>query len=146
MAAPHRRDWESGSCSVHGPGCLHSPNLVLKAWRIPGGLLVFSLHRNLKKLDLLSAKECHNNKMKPPVWEKTKQAKIKKFPSTTAFHMGWHQKVEPTLRVSLPASVIQSRKSLSFHLIAEPVRLTTKTSHHTYALLPSSLNWLWEKS
>lgn len=37
----HARD--ARSCSIHRAGCLGGPNLVLKAWRITGELLVLSL-------------------------------------------------------------------------------------------------------
>lgn len=34
----------AGSCSFHKADCPSSPNLTLEAWRIPGELMVFSLH------------------------------------------------------------------------------------------------------
>jgi hypothetical protein len=40
----------SGNCSVHKSECLRSSNLVLKARRIPGELVVFSLCWDVKKL------------------------------------------------------------------------------------------------
>lgn len=38
-----------GSCSVHKDECLSNPNPVLKAWKVPGELLVFSLNWKLEE-------------------------------------------------------------------------------------------------
>lgn len=45
---PHTREAKS---SIHKARCLSCPNMVLKAWRIPRKLLVFSPHRKPKEAD-----------------------------------------------------------------------------------------------
>lgn len=44
MVVSHWRYPESSNRLIPKAACLSSPNLVLKAWRIPGELLVFGSH------------------------------------------------------------------------------------------------------
>ena len=44
MAGYEQKVQESSSCSVHEVGSLFRTNLALKAWRIPGEPLIFSLY------------------------------------------------------------------------------------------------------
>jgi len=46
MSVSYWRGQESSRCLVLKAGCLSSPNLVPKAWKTPGELLVFSLFWN----------------------------------------------------------------------------------------------------
>lgn len=42
--------WESSSCSVYRTGCLSKPDLTLEAWKIPGEIMIFSLHWELEEV------------------------------------------------------------------------------------------------
>lgn len=63
MSVSHWKCQESGSYSVLEAGCLHSPNLPLKVWRIPSELLVFVCIAIPKKLVLIVVMECCSNRI-----------------------------------------------------------------------------------
>lgn len=61
MAGSCWKNQDSSNCLVHKAGCLSSSNLVLKAWTIPGEMLVLSLCLKSKEVVLITAKEYSRN-------------------------------------------------------------------------------------
>lgn len=68
------------NCLVSKPGCLSSANQVLKAWRIPGELVVFRLCWNAEESIWILVKEYFSNSIDELACQSEgKQAKSKVF-------------------------------------------------------------------
>lgn len=133
MAVSHLRGLESSSCSALKVGCLSSPNLVLKVWRIPGKLLVFSLDCNPKKLTLLLlVNQCPNSSIDKLASKSEDSRQKVMFSSFMSFYLNHHQEMPPYICFPLSHNLIHKiphRRVQQCVFLLIPVLESTNLGH-----------------
>lgn len=104
MAASYWRSWEPTSDSIHKGGCLCTPNMALKNWRILEGYLSSVYLGNLKNLVLIWVEICFSNRIDELVSESKRKQEKGKVSVFNAPAPWYHMKILPILRVGVLTS------------------------------------------